>query len=265
MSMATALQDDRLAKSGFSEAEWRVRVELAAFYRLAALHGWDDLIFTHITARVPGPEHHFLINPYGLMFEEITASSLVKIDLEGNVIDDSEYGINFAGYVIHSAMHAAFPNALFVAHFHTYDGIAVSAHKEGLLPLNQRSLALIPNLSYHDYEGIALNLDERERLVADMGANKIMILRNHGTLVLGATAGEAWSGIFRIESACTTQVRTLSIGRDHVLLAPQAAQDEVHHQFANRKIPVEGKRSSTELIWEASLRYAHRHSPGFDS
>lgn len=263
--MATVLQDGRLTKSEFSEAEWHVRVELAAFYRLAALHGWDDLIFTHITARVPGPEHHFLINPYGLMFEEITASSLVKIDLEGNVIDDSEYGINYAGYVIHSAMHAAFPNALFVAHFHTYDGIAVSAHKEGLLPLNQRALALIPNLSYHDYEGIALNLDERERLVADMGANKIMILRNHGTLAMGTTAGEAWSGMFRIESACTTQVRTLSIGREHVLLAPQAAQDEVHHQFANRKIPVEGKRSSTELIWEASLRYAHRHSPGFDS
>lgn len=257
--------DDQLINSECSEAEWKVRVELAALYRLAALHGWDDLIFGHITARVPGAEHHFLMNPYGLMFEEITASSLVKIDLEGNVLDNSDYGINFAGFVIHGALHAAIPDALFVAHFHTHDGIAVSAHREGLLPLNQRSLALIPNLSYHDYEGIALNLDERERLVADMGENKIMILRNHGTLAWGGTAAEAWSGIFRIESACTTQVRTLSIGRDHVLMAPQAAQDDVHHQFANRKIPVEGRRSSTQLIWEASLRYAHRHSPGFDS
>jgi ribulose-5-phosphate 4-epimerase/fuculose-1-phosphate aldolase len=262
--MSTILKADQLAKARFSEAEWRVRVELAALYRLAAVHGWDDLIFGHITARVPGPEHHFLMNPYGLMFEEITASSLVKIDLEGNVLDESEYGINFAGFVIHGALHAANPDAMFVAHFHTHDGIAVSAHREGLLPLNQRSLALIPNLSYHDYEGIALNLDERERLVADMGSNKIMILRNHGTLAWGNTAADAWSGIFRIESACTTQVRTLSIGRDHVLLAPQAAQDDVHRQFTNRKIPVEGKRSSTQLIWEASLRYAHRHSPGFD-
>ena len=263
--MVTMLKDVGSTQAGICEAEWQVRVNLAAFYRLSAIYGWDDLIFTHITARVPGPEHHFLINPYGLMFEEITASSLVKVDLDGNVIGESDYGINFAGYVIHSAMHAALPDAMFVAHFHTHDGIAVSAHKEGLLPLNQRSLALIPNLSYHDYEGIALNLDERERLVSDMGENKIMILRNHGTLALGATAGEAWSGIFRIESACTTQVRTLSIGRDNVLLAPEAAQREVHHQFANRKIPVEGKRSSTQLIWEASLRYAHRHSPGFDS
>lgn len=262
--MATILKADQSADARISAAEWHVRVELAALYRLAALHGWDDLIFGHITARVPGTEHHFLMNPYGLMFEEITASSLVKIDLEGNVLDESEYGINFAGFVIHGALHAAIPDAMFVAHFHTHDGIAVSAHREGLLPLNQRSLALIPNLSYHDYEGIALNLDERERLVADMGANKIMILRNHGTLAWGTTAAEAWSGIFRIELACTTQVRTLSIGRDHVLLAPQAAQDDVHHQFANRKIPVEGKRSSTQLIWEASLRYAHRHSPGFD-
>jgi ribulose-5-phosphate 4-epimerase/fuculose-1-phosphate aldolase len=262
--MATLLKADRMNNAGVSEAEWSVRVELAAMYRLAALHGWDDLIFGHITARVPGPDHHFLMNPYGLMFEEITASSLVKIDLDGNVLDDSEYGINYAGFVIHGAMHAAIPNALFVAHFHTYDGIAVAAHKEGLLPLNQRALALIPNLSYHDYEGIALNLDERVRLVADMGDKKIMILRNHGTLALGATAGETWSGIFRIESACTTQVRTLNIGRDNVLLAPQAAQDDVHHQFANRKIPVEGKLSSTQLIWQASLRYAHRHSPGFD-
>jgi ribulose-5-phosphate 4-epimerase/fuculose-1-phosphate aldolase len=262
--MATLFKDDRLNRASISDAEWRIRVELAALYRLAALHGWDDLIFGHITARVPGPEHHFLMNPYGLMFEEITASSLVKIDLDGNVLDNSDYGINYAGFVIHGALHAAIPDALYVIHFHTHDGIAVSAHKEGLLPLNQRALALIPNLSYHDYEGIALNMDERERLIADMGANKVMILRNHGTLAWGSTAAEAWSGIFRIESACTTQVRTLSIGRDHVLMAPQATQDDVHKQFANRKIPVEGRKSSTQLIWEASLRLAHRHSPGFD-
>ena len=266
MMTAVRLSETDRDRSAWTEAEWTVRVELAAFYRLSALYGWDDLIFTHISARVPGPDLHFLINPYGLMFEEITASSLVKIDLAGELIGEHEYGINYAGYVIHSAIHAARPDAHFVAHFHSPDGVAVSAHKEGVLPLNQRALSIIPRLSFHDYEGVALHLSERERLVADLGDKKLMLLRNHGTLALGATAGEAWANIYQLEAACTAQVRTLTIGRENVLIAPEAAQEEVRRQMAERRFataPSE-KRSVYELVWEASLRKAQRQSPGFD-
>jgi ribulose-5-phosphate 4-epimerase/fuculose-1-phosphate aldolase len=263
--MASVLRKADEDPRNISRAEWQVRVDLAAFYRLSALYGWDDFIFTHISARVPGPDHHFLINPYGLMFEEITASSLVKVDLDGNIIGESEYGINYAGYVIHSAIHAAREDALFIAHFHSADGMAVSSHAEGLLPLNQTALSLIPRLSYHDYEGVALNLDERERLVADLGANKTMLLRNHGTLALGNSPGEAWLGIYGLEKACTAQVRTLSIGRDNVLIAPEAAQEEVRRQMSLTRRAAEGERSMYDLVWEAAVRKATRHAPGFDS
>ncbi|HEY5409751.1 MAG TPA: class II aldolase/adducin family protein, partial [Caulobacteraceae bacterium] len=174
-----------------SEAEWRTRVDLAALYRLVALEGWDDMIFTHISARVPGPEHHFLINPFGAFFEEVTASSLVKVDLEGNIVMESAFGINAAGYVIHSAVHAAREDARFVIHVHSDQGVAVSAQAEGLLPLSQHAMAVLPHLAYHDYEGIALHLDERERVVRDLGDKTLKMLRNHGTLATGATAGEA--------------------------------------------------------------------------
>jgi ribulose-5-phosphate 4-epimerase/fuculose-1-phosphate aldolase len=262
--MATLLKDAITRRGAIPEAEWQVRVDLAAFYRLAALHGWDDLIFTHISARVPGANDHFLINPYGLSFEEITASSLVKVDLDGNLIEPGDYGINYAGYVIHSAIHAAREDAHFIAHFHSPDGMAVSAHTEGLLPLNQRALGLIPRLSYHDYEGVALNLDERERLVADLGDTKVMLLRNHGTLALGGSPGEAWTNIHQLETACTAQVRTLSIGRENVLIAPQDAQEEVRRQMERPRNPVQGERSTSTLVWEAALRKARRHVPGFD-
>ena len=261
--MATVLE--RPLPKTISDAEWQVRVDLAAFYRLSALYGWDDLIFTHISARVPGPDHHFLINPYGLGFDEITASSLVKVDLDGNLIEPGEYGINYAGYVIHSAIHAARPDAHFIAHFHSADGMAVSAHAEGLLPLNQKALAILPRLSYHDYEGVALNLDERERLAADLGDTKIMLLRNHGTLALGESVGEAWLNIYSLESACTAQVRTLSIGREHVLIAPEAAQEEVRRQISERRgIDRSGARSTYELVWEAARRKIDRHLPGYE-
>jgi ribulose-5-phosphate 4-epimerase/fuculose-1-phosphate aldolase len=262
--MATAIRNNPHSNTS-DAAEWKTRVDLAAFYRLSAIYGWDDFLFTHISARVPGPDHHFLINPYGLMFEEITASSLVKTDLDGNVIGENAYGINYAGYVIHSAIHAARDDAHFIAHFHSPDGVAVSSQRYGLLPLNQRALGIIPGLSYHDYEGIALNLDERERLVADLGDTKVMLLRNHGTLALGASAGEAWSGIYHLEAACTAQVRTLSAGRDGVLIAPDEAQEEVQRQMAQPRQAVDGVRSFTDLIWEAALRKAARASPGFDS
>ena len=263
--MATAFKPD---PRKITEAEWRVRVDLAAFYRIAAIHKFDDFLYTHISARVPGPDHHFLINPFGLTFEEITASSLVKIDIDGNILSDSEYGINYAGFVIHSAIHAAREDAHYIAHFHTADGMGASAHKDGLLPISQRALGIIPKLSFHEYEGVALNLEERERLVRDLGDTKQMLLRNHGTLALGATPGEAWSGIYQLESACSVQVRALAGGRDHVLIAPAAAQEEVRRQQQVRPtaaVAREGGKPHSQLVWEAVLRRVQRELPGYDS
>ena len=252
-------------KSRVSEAEWQVRVQLAALYRLTALYGWDDFLYTHISARVPGPEHHFLLNPFGLWFEEVTASSLVKVDLDGNIVD-GQWGINQAGYTIHSAIHAAREDAHFIAHFHTDDGMAASAHAEGLLPLNQRALTALPELAYHDYEGVALHLDERERLVADLGRKSQLLLRNHGTLALGRSAAQVWIRIYQLERACSAQVRTLAAPREAVLLAPKAAQDEVARQLASGFSRTdEERRRNDELIWSAIRRKVERHSPGFDA
>ena len=269
--MATVLERPREAEverpQGISAAEWKTRVDLAAFYRIAAIHGYDDFLYTHVSARVPGPDHHFLINPFGLTFDEITASSLVKVDLDGNIIGESEYGINYAGYVIHSAIHAVREDAQWIAHFHTRDGMGASAHAEGLLPLTQRALYIIPRLAYHDYEGVALNLDERERLQADLGDRKLMLLRNHGTLALGATPGEAWTGIYQLEEACSAQVAALAGGRDHVLFAPQDAQDEAIRQLTQRPVAAvsnEGRKPHDVLAWEAVLRKVGRLLPGYD-
>jgi len=244
-------------KGRVSEAEWRVRVDLAALYRLAALYGWDDMIYTYISARIPGPEHHFLINPYGLFFEEITASSLVKIDLEGHILQDTTDFINPAGFTIHSAVHAAREDAQFVMHLHSDQGVAVSAQKEGLLPLSQHALICLPRLGYHDYEGIALNPAEKERLVRDLGEHMILLLRNHGTLAVGSTAADCWTWMFYLERACKQQVMALTAGRENVLIAPQAAQDEVRAQVAGG---VGGA-----LAWPACLRRLERESPGFDA
>jgi ribulose-5-phosphate 4-epimerase/fuculose-1-phosphate aldolase len=249
----------RSLKGQVSEAEWRVRVDLAALYRLVALEKWDDMIFTHISARVPGPEHHFLINPFGMMFEEVTASSLVKVDLDGNIVMDSPYGINPAGFTIHSAVHGAREQAKFVIHIHSDQGVAVSAQAEGLLPLTQHALAVLPHVAYHDYEGAALNLDERERLVADLGDKSMMMLRNHGTLATGATAAEAWVGLWHLERACKMQVMALSAGRDGVLIAPKSAQEEV------ARVVGSGLGRMAELPWPGLLRRLDRASPGYDS
>lgn len=269
--MATVLERPAKATEtrpdGISAAEWQVRVDLAAFYRISAIYDYDDFLYTHVTARVPGPEHHFLINPFGLAFDEITASSLVKVDLDGKVIGDSEFGINYAGYVIHSAIHAVREDAQWIAHFHTRDGMGASAHAEGLLPLSQRSLYIIPKLAYHDYEGVALNLDERARLQADLGNKQFMLLRNHGTLALGRTAGEAWSAIYQFEEACSVQVAALAGGRDHVLLAPAAAQEEALRHLTARPaaaVNVEGRKPHDQLAWEAVLRRVRRDLPGYD-
>jgi ribulose-5-phosphate 4-epimerase/fuculose-1-phosphate aldolase len=189
-----------------SAEEWQVRLDLAAAYRLVAHYGWDDLIFTHLSARVPGPEHHFLINPYGMMFEEITASSLVKINLEGELVAPSPYFVNPAGFTIHSAVHAARADALCVIHLHTDYGIAVSAQQAGLLPISQQSLFALSSLAYHDYEGLALNPAEKARLVADLGNKTSMILRNHGLLTVGKTAAEAFLSMYILERACRIQI-----------------------------------------------------------
>jgi len=241
-----------------SPEEWQTRVDLAALYRLAALYGWDDMIFTHISARIPGTDHHFLINPYGQFFEEITASSLVKIDLEGRILQETDAFINPAGFTIHSAVHAAREDAMFVMHLHSDQGVAVSAQKEGLLPLSQHALVILPRVAYHDYEGIALDLGERERIVADLGPTKnLMLLRNHGTLALGPTAGSCWVGMFYLERACKQQVMALTVGRDNVLIAPQAAQDTVREQSQ--------MSVGRDLAWPGCLRKLDRESPGYDA
>jgi ribulose-5-phosphate 4-epimerase/fuculose-1-phosphate aldolase len=244
-------------KGKVSEEEWKARVDLAALYRLVALNGWDDLVYTHISARVPGPEHHFLINPYGLYFDEITASSLVKIDVEGNILQETEYFINPAGFTIHSAVHTSRDDAHYVMHLHTDQGVAVSAQAEGLLPLSQHALIILPNVAYHDYEGIALNHDERSRLVADLGESNTMILRNHGTLAVGKTAADCWISMYYLEKSCLQQVMALSAGRDGLLIAPKSAQDEVKNQI---RMGIGGG-----LAWPGALRRLDRLSPGYDA
>ena len=184
-----------------SAEEWQLRVDLAAAYRLVALYGWDDLVFTHLTVRVPGPEHHFLINPYGMMFDEITASSLVKVDLEGRKVVESDYPVNPAGFTIHSAVHAAREDAQCVMHTHSLNGVAVSAQKAGVQPLSQQSLFVLASLGYHDYEGVALNAEEKPRLVADLGSNSFLMLRNHGLLTVGASVADAFLAMYIFEAA----------------------------------------------------------------
>lgn len=203
-----------------SEAEWQARVDLAALYRLTALYKWDDLVFTHISMRVPGPEHHFLINPYGFLFEEITASSLVKVDLQGNIVMETPHFINPAGFVIHSAVHEAREDAQCVFHTHTLSGVAVSAQKNGLLPISQHSLFPLSSLGYHDYEGIALNAEEKPRLVADLGNNRALILRNHGLLTVGRNAADAFLAMYILEAACRIQVMAQAGGELTMIAAP---------------------------------------------
>ena len=244
-------------KGKVSDDEWKVRVDLAALYRLVALHGWDDMIYTHISARVPGPEHHFLINPYGMFFGEMTASALVKIDLEGQILQETPYFINPAGFTIHSAVHAAREDAQYVMHLHTDQGVAVAAQKEGLLPISQHALIVLPRLAYHDYEGIALNHDERERLIADLGDKELMLLRNHGTLSAARTAADCWTGMFFLERACKQQIMALSGGRENILIAPEASQDEVKSQVM--------RGIGGQLAWPGCLRKLDRELPGYDA
>jgi ribulose-5-phosphate 4-epimerase/fuculose-1-phosphate aldolase len=240
-----------------SAEEWKQRVDLAALYRIVAMYGWDDLIFTHISARVPGPEHHFLINPYGMMFEEITASSLVKIDTQGNKVQDSPYPVNPAGFTIHSALHMNREDAHCVIHLHTVDGVAMASQECGLLPITQHAQSVFGDLAYHDYEGIALELGERERIVADIGDKNVVVLRNHGTLTIGKTCADAFMRMYYIEKAASMQVRALAGG-----MKPYNVNQGVAEKNAEiTKTAFDGPISG--LAWPALLRKLDRIDPGY--
>lgn len=262
--MATLMNDnasgsDADVRAMVSDEEWQVRVDLAAAYRLVALYGWDDLIFTHLSVRVPGPEHHFLINPYDMMFEEITASSLVKIDVEGQPVIPSSHPVNPAGFTIHSALHMNCEEAHAVMHLHTPAGQAVSAMSEGLLPHTQTAMIALHDVAYHEYEGIATDLEERERLVEDMGDKHAMILRNHGTLAIGKTVGECFLRLYFLERACDAQVKMLSAGRDGLHNPPQGTPEKVQGQTSSDGMGV----VANMLAWPALLRKLDRIDPSF--
>lgn len=240
-----------------SAEEWATRVDLAACYRLVAHFGWDDLVFTHISARVPGT-HDFLINPYGLMFEEVTASNLVRVDLAGNKTLASPHEINPAGYTIHSAVHEARDDAGCVLHLHTTAGIAVSAQKHGLLPISQQATFVMMSLSYHGYEGLALNPDEKLRLQADLGRTHFMILRNHGLLTVGRTIADAFMAMFSLQRACEIQVLAQAGGSDAVIAIPQAVLDTVPEYL--RQVT---RGAGAGIVWPALLRKMDRLDPHF--
>jgi len=240
-----------------SAEEWQARVDLAAAYRLVALYGWDDLIFTHISSRVPGADHHFLLNPYGMMFEEVTASSLVKIDLDGKKVMETPYFINPAGFTIHSAVHAAREDALCVMHLHTQYGIAVSAQKDGLLPISQQAMFPLSSLAYHDYEGLALNEDEKPRLVSDLGDKRYMILRNHGLLTLGESAAEAFLLMYILESACRIQILAQSGGRElHPVSEPII-------DLTAKQLSAVTVGQGAQLTWPGLIRKLDRIDPSY--
>src|SRR5450631_1039121 len=243
-------------KDAVSAAEWALRVDLAACYRLVAVYGWTDLIFTHISARVPGPEHHFLINPYGLMFDEITASSLVKVDRNGNKVIESPFTVNPAGFVIHSAVHAAREDIQCVLHTHTRAGVAVSAQKCGVLPISQQSTFVLASLAYHDYEGVAFRDEEKPRLQADLGDRNFLMLRNHGLLTVGRTIADAFLSMYIFESACQIQLSAQAGGE----LTP------VHPQIVSgvaQAMKVQTDGLGAAFVWPSLLRKLERIDTGY--
>jgi ribulose-5-phosphate 4-epimerase/fuculose-1-phosphate aldolase len=240
-----------------SDEEWRTRVDLAACYRLVADFGWSDLVFTHITARVPGTDDQFLINPYGMMFDEITASSLVKIDLHGNKLDDSPFPVNPAGFTIHSAIHAVRHDAQCVLHVHSLNGVAVSALAKGVQPLSQQSIFVLSSLAYHDYEGVALNDQEKPRLVADMGEKTFLMLRNHGLLTVGKTIADAFLNMYVFEAACTIQVRAQAGGGDLIQIPPAIISG------AQQQAKAVTKSLGGMLAWPGLLRRLERKDPSY--
>ena len=254
--MSTA-ERELSVKAQVSDEEWQTRVDLAACYRLVAMHGWDDLVYTHISAAVPGEEGHFLINPYGMFFEEITASSLVKIDLEGNKVMPSPYEINPAGFTIHSAIHEARHEVKCVVHTHTRAGVALSTQEQGLLPISQHSLFVLASLAYHDYEGVALNAEEKPRLVADLGDKTNMILRNHGLLTTGPTIADAFQAMYFLEVSCQIQLAAQATGEKITMISPEILA-------GIRKQAQEVSRGmGGSLVWPGLLRKLDRRDPSY--
>ena len=258
-SSVTRIRSDRQPR-GISAAEWESRCELAAAYRLAAMLGWSDFLGTHFSLRVPGAEDQFLLNPYGMLFEEITASSLIKVDTEGRKLSESPYEVNEAGFVIHSAVHMGAPEAHCVMHCHTTAGVGVSAQKQGLLPITQMALTALGEIRYHDYEGVAENYDERARIVEDLGDGTMMILRNHGALTVGATVGEAFARMNRIERACRFQLAALTGGAEPNLVPNEVVE---YTKQKGRELSTTGRGAGGKLLWTALMRKLAREDPGY--
>ena len=240
-----------------SAEEWQLRVDLAACYRLVALYGWSDLIFTHISARIPGPEHHFLINPYGLMFDEITASSLVKVDMQCNKLIESPYPVNPAGFVIHSSVHAAREDVQCVLHTHTRAGVAVSAQKNGVLPISQQSTFVLASLAYHGYEGVAFRDEEKPRLQADLGQANFLMLRNHGLLTCGKTIADAFLAMYTFEAACKIQIDAQAGGGELTQVHPQILTGVAQAM----KVQTGGLGGA--FVWPSLIRKLDRTDPSY--
>jgi ribulose-5-phosphate 4-epimerase/fuculose-1-phosphate aldolase len=245
-------------QSSVSPEEWQLRVELAAAYRLAAMYGWTDLVYTHISVRVPGPEHQFLINPFGMMFDEITASSLVKVDQQGNLLSESPFPVNPAGFTIHSCIHDGRLDVGCVLHTHTRAGVAVSAQKCGILPISQQSTFVIPELAYHDYEGVALREDEKQRLQADLGSKNYLMLRNHGLLTVGRTVAEAFVGMYVFESTCQIQI-SAQAGGELIMIDPKIMES------MPAVIEMATKGQAANITWSALRRKLDRTDPSYKS
>jgi ribulose-5-phosphate 4-epimerase/fuculose-1-phosphate aldolase len=239
-------------KDQVSADEWQLRCDLAACYRLVAMYGWTDLIFTHISARVPGPEHHFLINPYGMMFDEITASSLIKVDQDGNKLSESPLPVNRAGFVIHSAIHAVRDDAQCVIHTHTRAGVGVSAQRDGVLPISQQSTFVLASLAYHDYEGVALHDAEKPRLQDDLGMANFLMLRNHGLLTVGPSIADAFLSMYIFESACQIQLAAQAGGGELRMIAPEILGSTAE----SMKVQTSGQGGA--FAWPALLRKLNR-------
>jgi ribulose-5-phosphate 4-epimerase/fuculose-1-phosphate aldolase len=261
--MNTMVMDKTADKSRIgkmSDVEAKMRRDLAACYRLVALYGWDDMLATHISARLPDEDGKecFLLNPVGLMFEEITASSLVKVNMDGEIISDTPYKVNRAGFVIHSAVHAARHDAGCVIHLHSKDGVAVSAMEDGILPLNQGAITIGSQIAFHEYEGVATNEDERARLAADLGNKPLMLLRNHGTLAVGPSVASAFVLMYLLESCCTVQVRTLGMGQKL-----HAADPKVVAEMGKMMDDFNFADYAEGLAWPALVRKLDRENPGY--
>ncbi len=255
--MSEAVVSLQSVRDQVSEEEWQVREDLAAAYRIVDHYGWSDMVFTHLSARVPGPDEHFLLNPFGYLFNEVTASNLVKIDVAGNVVLDTGHAVNTAGFTIHSAVHMCRPDAHAVMHLHTDAGVAVASTKAGFLPLNQHAMFVYNDIAYHDWEGVALDLDERERLVADLGEHHLMILRNHGTLALGGSVASCFLRLYYLERACQIQVKAASCGE--LQMPNESAIEMMKATFGNAA----AWQSVGMTAWPALRRLADRLDPSY--